>query len=185
MNQANKNTDEYLLAQAISGDEDAFKKIIKRYESKIAGIVFGMLGNCPEAEEVGQDTFIRFYKSMDNFKQESSLGTYLSRIAINLSLNELKRRKRKFSLFSTLEDSKHQLENFRSYETAEQKDIKELVHLGISKLNRKYKSVVVLRMIEGYSTKETAEILDLPLGTVLSRLMRGQQKLKKIIEKLK
>ena len=64
------------------------------------------------------------------------------------------------------------------------KELKEIVHLGIERLNPKYRAVLVLRLIEGYSTKETARILGLPVGTVLSRLARAQQKLKEILRPL-
>ena len=84
-----------LVQQAQSGNQSAFASLIKLYEGQIAATVIGMLGNIPEADDIGQETFIRFYKSLGNFRGDSEVGTYLTRIAINLSLNELKRRKRK------------------------------------------------------------------------------------------
>ena len=93
-------SDEQLVDAARGGDKDAFKELVGRYERRIATTVIGMLGHCAEADDVGQETFIRFYRALHSFRGESSVGSYLTRIAINLSLNELKRRKRRFSLFS-------------------------------------------------------------------------------------
>jgi RNA polymerase sigma-70 factor (ECF subfamily) len=169
--------DEVLIAKARDGDMVAFKNLVERYEGKVAGVVKSMLGATAEAVDVGQEVFIRFYESLDQFKGESALGTYLIRICINLSLNELKKRKR-------------QSDFFRPIEAAEEKgidavntDIKELVQFEINKLEEEFRVVVVLRMIEGYSTEETAEILKIPLGTVLSRLSRAQKKLKIVFAK--
>ena len=83
-----------LLEKARSGDKLAFKQIVLKYEKKMANVIKGMLGNVVEAEDIAQQTFIRFYKSMDNFKGDSQLSTYLTRIAINLTLNEIRKRKR-------------------------------------------------------------------------------------------
>ena len=75
-----------MLKNARNGDNNAFKEIVKKYENQVAATVIGMLGYCTEAEDIGQETFIRFYKALHKFRGESSIGTYLTRIAINLSL---------------------------------------------------------------------------------------------------
>src|SRR5258708_38429124 len=98
-----QRNDEELIAGARNGDMAAFKILVERHEGKVAGIIKPMLGNVPQAEDVGQEVFIRFYESLGKFKGESSLGTYLIRIAINLSLNEIKRMKRRDSIFQPLE----------------------------------------------------------------------------------
>jgi len=174
-------TDEQLIQASKQGNEQAFKELIKRYESRVAASVIGMLGNCPAAaEDVGQETFIRFYKNLKNFRGDASVGTYLTRIAINLSLNELKRRKRKSIIFfRKLSDDDFDIHDENSETQFDDK--KEVVQHAIQKLEPKFRSVVVLRLMDGYSTAETAEILKLPLGTVLSRLARAQKKLKEIL----
>ncbi|MEO8471592.1 MAG: RNA polymerase sigma factor [Chryseolinea sp.] len=173
----NQTEDEQLIAEARSGDMSAFKLLVERYEGKIAGIVKSMLGDTPESVDVGQEVFIRFYESLDKFNGSSALGTYLIRIAINLSLNEIKRKKRKNNFFRPLEDG-HQV---TSEATGE--DVREMVHHEIARLDPEFRLVVTLRMIEGYSTEETAEILGIALGTVLSRLSRAQKKLKNALAK--
>jgi RNA polymerase sigma-70 factor (ECF subfamily) len=139
-----------------------------------------MLGHTTEAEDVGQETFVRFYQSLYRFRGESSIGTYLTRIAINLSLNEIRKRKRSRNLlFSKNENA---IENVPDpHDSKDQKEAKTLVQWGLQKLPPKFRSVIALRLIDGYSTEETAKILNLPVGTVLSRLARAQMKLKAIL----
>lgn len=172
-----------LLHNARNGDHNAFKEIVKIHENQVAATVIGMLGYCTEAEDVGQETFIRFYKSLAKFRGESSIGTYLTRIAINLSLNELKRRQRSRKRFH--DNPEEKLETAASSsDSFKTEDEKQMVRQAVQKLDPKSRAVIVLRLIDGYSTQETANILKLPIGTVLSRLARGQMKLKEILTPL-
>lgn len=183
------NEDILLLNEVRSGNNDAFTAIVERYRQQVARTVIGMLGNTSEADDVGQEVFIRLYKSIDKFRGDSALGTYLTRIAINLSLNALKKQKRQriYSSFTSNneDDKRDHLQNMPNYDDEhEAKDAQELVQMALIKLDPKFRSVIVLRMLEGFSTKETAEALNLPLGTVLSRLTRAQDKLKIELKKL-
>lgn len=173
-------TDQEIIIASISGDEDAFAEIIRRYESKVAAIIIGMLGNCPEADDVGQETFIRFYKNMKNFRGESSVSTYLIKIAMNLALNELRRRKRNARVISL--DDPEVTENIGDTQSKRDTDgHREIVQWAVDQLEPKFRSVVVLRMIDGYSTEETARLLELPVGTVLSRMSRAKRHLLKLL----
>lgn len=180
--QNNKNyfSDSNLIDQIRDGNHSAFSVIIKRYESKIAATVCGILGPSNDAEDVGQEVFIRFFKSINYFKGEAELGTYLTRIAINLSINELKRRKRR--RFISIDDWMKIDGNLATEKSnVDRIEKTELVNKALASLELKFKSVVVLRLINGYSTEETAKILNIPVGTVLSRLSRAQKKMKKIL----
>lgn len=149
----------------------------------MAATVIGMLGYCTEAEDIGQETFIRFYKALAKFRGDSSIGTYITRIAINLSLNELKRRQRRRKRYH--DNPEEKLEKVAtSSDSYEREDKKEMVRQAVQKLDPKSRAVIVLRLIDGYSTQETAKILKLPTGTVLSRLARGQMKLRDILTPL-
>ena len=179
--------DELLVKLSLDGDSRAYGEIVRRYEKMVAGIVKGMLGNIQQAEDVGQDTFIRLYYSLSSFRGESKLGTYIQRIAINLSLNEIKRGKRFVSLFSRSNNDDNAPEKEISdtvLNAEEDNDLKEILEKAIAALPDDYRAVVVLRLIQGYSTKESAEILELPVGTVLSRLSRARNHLKEEINKL-
>lgn len=127
---------------------------------------------------------MRFYRSLDRFEGRSAVGTYLVRITINLCLNELKRRQRRRRLFlSSTEETMESLpDQNQGAHRRNSLDNKNAVRQAIQKLDPKFRAVIVLRLIDGYSTQETASILDLPTGTVLSRLARAQKKLKKILD---
>lgn len=173
-------SDQEIIEEIRKGNGHYFRELVLRYESQIAATVIGMLGYGPEADEVGQEVFVRFYKNIHQFRGDAALVTYLTRIAINLSLNELKRRKRRALIFfrddnNTLPDLAAEPEHFNDPDTPQ------LVNAAVQKLDAKQRAVVVLRLIEGYSTEETARMLNIPLGTVLSRLARAQKKLRKIL----
>ena len=173
-------TEEEIVTRARQGHEDALREIIERYEHQVAATVTGILGDGPEVDDVGQETFVRFFRSLHRFRGDSQVGTYITRIAINLSLNELKRRKRYARFYGDeLPESAGGPPRQRVQESAA--DIKRIVRDGLGQLRPEFKTVIVLRLIDGFSTKETAEMLSLAQGTVLSRLARGQAKLKEII----
>jgi len=169
-------TDEALIREARKGDDQAFKEIVRRYEPKVAATVIGMMGGGPEAEDVGQEVFVRFYTRLDHFQGASALGTYLTRIAINLSLNALKKRKRRRSLFWEKSVEAYAVPSDNSVLPYDEK--RAIVRQMLQRLSPEFRSVIVLRIMEGYSTRETAEILNIREGTVLSRLARGQRKMK-------
>lgn len=192
MTEHSHHTDLQLVEQARNGDHQAFKMLVTRYRQRVATAVIGMLGHCPEAEDVGQETFVRFYRALQSYRGDAGVGTYLTRIAINLSLNELKKRKKRpmFSLFSTPhnkqneDDDEYEMPIADANETPEKYEARELVQKALQQLEPKFRSVVLLRLIEGYSTQETADLLQIPLGTVLSRLARAQEKLKELLTHL-
>jgi RNA polymerase sigma-70 factor (ECF subfamily) len=173
-------SDKHLIDAFRDGDMNAFRKIVDKYQFMVGKVANGMLNNSMDAEDVGQETFIRFYRSIDQFKGDSSLGTYLTRITINLSLNEIKKRKRQQWL--SYEDKL--ITSQASVDVASRSEARELVNKALIQLDPDFRSVVVLRMMQGFTTKETAEILQLPVGTVLSRLSRAQLKLRGILKKL-
>lgn len=170
-----------LIRRCRTGEQKAYTELIRRYKGRVASTVFGMLGRCDEADDVGQEVFIRFFNSIDNFRGEASPGTYLTRIAINLSINELRRRKlRRFLSIEKMREDGIEITD-TDWKGSPEED-RELVEKGLQQLSAKYRSVLVLRLIEGYSTEETAKILNLPAGTVLSRLARAQMKLREYLK---
>jgi len=169
------DSDEVLVEKSRAGDRAAFKSLVTRHEGKIAGVLHSMLGHTPDAEDVGQEVFIRFYDALNKFRGDSSVGTYLVKIAINLGLNELKRKKRAPTI---------PIDTVALAESFDDKmDLKEQLQYEFSMLDPEFKAVVTLRLIEGYSTGETADILGIPAGTVLSRLARAQHKLRQAMSK--
>ena len=159
----------------------AFGELVRRYEPKVAATVIGMLGQCDEADDIGQETFIRFYHALKRFRGESTIGTYVTRIAINLSLNEIRRRERRRFLFKRI-DPENEAEEPAVASNADHFDEKEIIRRAMDTLGPKFRAVAVLRLVEGYSTEETAKILHIPIGTVLSRLQRAQRKLQSVLQ---
>lgn len=173
-----------LVRAALNGSKTAFGEIVERYRKMVARTVKGMLGDSVYAEDIGQEVFIKLYHSLSDFRGDSKLSTYIQRIAVNLTLNEIKRRKRFFSMFSQTGNHEMYEYDVADTETHEKRDAREIVEKALQAMDPKFRVIVTMRMLQGYSTKETAEILDLPLGTVLSRLSRAQEQMKDILKKL-
>lgn len=185
----NDITDAALIQRVREGDRHAFRHLVERYESAVASTVIGMLGPGVEAEDVGQETFIRFFRSLDRFRGDAGVGTYVTRIAINLSLNALKRRKRRrllsFGLRSPWGAHASEIDPDQTATSdpgpdghLEAGERRQLMDDALGALSPDHRAVVVLRLIDGRTTKETAEILGLPIGTVLSRFARALAHLK-------
>ena len=175
--------DAELLERARRGDETAFRRLVERYEAVVAATVIGMLGRGADADDVGQETFIRFYGALDRFREESTLKTYLVRIAMNLSLNALHRRRRGLLRFVSRDDP-GQSPPEPSIDPSVSPDEEErriVVRRAIMRLSPKQRAVVVLRMLQCLSTRETAQALGVPEGTVLSRLSRAMKELESML----
>ncbi len=171
--------DEVLIEKSRAGDRAAFRMLVLKHEGKVAGVIRAMMGATPEAEDLGQEVFIRFYDSLNKFQDDAKVSTNLVRLAINLSLKELKRKKKSSFRFTPLEAA----EGIKG--TEDSTDSKELLHTAFTLLEPDLQAVATLRLVEGFSTEETAEILEIPVGTALSRLLRMQQKLRLALSKIK
>ena len=173
-----------LVKAALEGDKNAFGEIVNRYQKMVARTVKGMLGDSVFAEDIGQEVFIKLYYSLSEFRGEAKLSTYIQKIAVNLTLNEIKRRKRFFSMFSQKGNNEMYEFEIADHDTEERREASEIVNKALLAMDPKFRIIVTMRMLQGYSTKETAEILDLPLGTVLSRLSRAQEQLREYFGKI-
>ena len=175
-------SEEKLIEEARRGNEAAFRALVEKYESLVAATAIGMLGDGADAEDVGQETFVRFWGALERFRGDAAVGTYLTRIAINLSLNALERRKRARGRFRSLDaEGEAPPPAADARDDQEKRERGEWVRAAVAELKPEHRAVVVLRMIDGYSTRETAALLNLPEGTVLSRLYRGMEKLKGLL----
>ncbi|MCP5515592.1 MAG: RNA polymerase sigma factor [Spirochaetales bacterium] len=170
-------SDREIIREILNGNQELFRILVDRYKNPVAAVIKGMLGDCPEAEDIGQDTFISLFRTLANFRGESALKTYLIRIAMNLSLNELKRRKRMLAKNVKMDSPENYVQLFEKPQQ-ENRELAESINMALEKLDSRQRSVFILRIVEGYSTKETADILHIPLGTVLSRLSRAMSEMK-------
>ena len=178
------SVEDQLVKSSIEGDKNAFGEIVGRYQGMVARTIKGMLGDSVFSDDIGQEVFIKLYYSLSGFRGEAKLSTYIQKIAVNLTLNEIKRRKRFLSMFSQKGNNEMYEFDVADHDTEERREASEIVNKALMKMDHKFRIIVTMRMLQGYSTKETAEILDLPLGTVLSRLSRAQEQLRNILEKL-
>lgn len=182
-------SDEELVKKVKNGDADAFEQIIIKYEKKIFGLIYNMLRNENEIEDVAQEVFIKVYKNLDKFNGDSSLYTWIYKIATNLCLDQIKKRKEVIYIDEKLQLDDGEVEiqipsdEKLQDEIYEQKELKQKLESCIDKLPEKQKAMIVLRDIKGLSYDEIAEILDLKLGTVKSQINRARLKLKELLEK--
>ncbi|NNC65666.1 MAG: RNA polymerase sigma factor [Gammaproteobacteria bacterium] len=176
-------SDERLIERSRNGDSQAFQLLVEKYEGMVAATVIGMLGRGPDAEDVGQETFIRFYGALDRFRGDSAVGTYLTRIAINQSLKAIKKRKGFLGRFASSDAEEIDLpdESVDVDRRYEARETHQLVQDALQRLGPDHRAVVVLRMLQEYSTQETARMLGLPAGTVMSRLSRALEKMQKLL----
>ena len=153
-------TDEELVEDVKKGNIDAFEDIVKKYENKVYGIVFHMMKNQNEVEDLAQEVFLKVYKNLDRFKGDSSLYTWIYKITVNLCLDELKKRKNIIYLDEKISVEEGEIDkelpsNERSQEELyEDKELKENLHRCINKLPDKQKMMIVLRDIKGFSYDE-------------------------------
>lgn len=170
-----------LITRAIEGDHTAFGELVRRYEGTVAGTVFGMLGRCEEAEDIGQETMVRLYRSLDRFRGEASLKTYVTRIAINLCVDTLRRRKRHAWQFWRSDDDE-EIDIADPRDMRKDAEHRQSIERALDTLTPDFRSVVVMRLVQGFSTEDVAGMLQIPVGTVLSRLARAKKLLAKELE---
>ena len=181
--------DRELVVLAQQGDREAFDQLVKRYQKQVYRAAYALVGNIEDAMDVTQEAFLRAYRAIDRFKPEMPLFPWLYRIARNQGLSSLKRRRRRgFSL-----SLDHTEEDERPVEVADtcQDPRKESVeneletHLAeaLDTLKPEDREILLLRVVQQYSYQHIADLLDIPIGTVMSRLYYARSRLKTKMEK--
>ena len=176
-------SDHELIDAAKGGDESAFAEVIARYKNPITNFLYRFLNNHEEAVDLAQETFVRVYFALERYHTNYAFSTYIYRIAANLAISELRRRKRRSvlsltGLFQSEEggDTEFQPPDKRPLADADVIDAERdrVIAKAIASLPPKYRLPVVLRDVEGRSYDEVAAILDLGLGTTKSRISRAR-----------
>lgn len=176
--------DEILMLSFCDGDERAFEELVNRYKNKLVNYIYKYIDDFDRAEEICQEVFIRIYKSRDRYKVKAKFSTFIYRISLNLSYNEVRDRNRR-KTEPTDEFSNLSMKDLNTPEKLYERDETErIIHREISNLKEKYKDVIILCDIQGNSYKQTAAILDISVGTVQSRLSRGRMRLRQQLEKV-
>ena len=173
-----------LIARLQKRDEAAFEELIRQYEKKVYTLCFRMCGNSEDAEEAAQDAFLALWRGIDRFRQESSLSTWIYRLATNACIDTLRRRKKQSGSVS-LDDEELFVDAVdpapQPHEEAERRETQRLLQEGLLSLPAEYRSILLLREIEGLSYSEISAALDLELGTVKSRISRGRTLLRNFL----
>ena len=173
-----------LIARLQKRDEAAFEELIRQYEKKVYTLCFRMCSSSEDAEEAAQDAFLALWRGIDRFRQESSLSTWIYRLATNACIDTLRRRKKQSGSVS-LDDEELFVDAVdtspQPQETVEYREAQKLLQEGLSALPEEYRKVLILREIEGLSYTEIAECASLELGTVKSRISRGRSLLRNFL----
>lgn len=189
---AKQLSDHQLIEATKKGDEAAFAEIVNRYRSPLTNYLFRMLGDYEEAIDLAQETFVRVYFAIERYHTDYAFSTYIYRIATNLAISEIRKKKRRrllslTSFFQTEDSGDSQEFHPPDDKSLPDEDLIEIernrtIEKAIATLPDKYRAPIVLREIQELSYEEIAQILGLGLGTTKSRISRARALLR---EKLK
>ena len=184
MRQFEQNGDHELILRAKDGDMDAFETLVKKYQRPVYALCRRMSGNHQSADDLSQETFIKAYVSLQKFKDGMSFFSWIRKIALNNSLNYLKKRKREEPLgiretrvTKNLNSSPQELPQEQLQRNGMELKFKE----ALEALPLDQKTVFILRVFENLSYRAIADFLNIPPGTVMSRLSRSRKKLKTLL----
>ena len=178
-------SDETLIERILNGDALAFEQLVGRYEQKVFNIAFRMSGDREDALDLSQESFIRAYRALNRFEGQSAFSTWLFRIVTNTCIDALRKRKRQpvvvLSTDSSIEtdDGEYQIEfpapsDQNPEELVLGTELREQLQYALSRLSEEHRLALVLRDVEGYTYEEIAEILEINIGTVKSRINRAR-----------
>ncbi len=184
-----READRELLEAVLEGDTTAYRGLVEKYQGRVYGMLYGMLRNREDARDLTQEAFVKAYHNLDSFRLESSFYTWLYRIAMNLAIDFVRKRKRRPTTSfeegiaareedGTIADLHHQDSPRR---VVERKQLYGRIMDALQKLPEDQRQVVLLRELEGLAYKEIADVMGIPEGTVMSRLFYARKKLQKLL----
>lgn len=178
--------DVFLVERCLEGDEEACEALVRRYQDRVFSLVYSIIGGTDQVEDIAQEAFLKAFRSLKSFRGGSSFYTWLYRITVNTALNALRSKGRRQE--ASLEDLGG-LEflvdpDVGPAESAARRQLASRVREAIDRLDEQYRTIVYLRELEDLSYEEIAEVVELPVGTVKSRLFRARQHLKELLEDL-
>ncbi|MCM3800265.1 RNA polymerase sigma factor SigW [Caldibacillus thermoamylovorans] len=174
------------IKQVRKGDQNAFGEIVELYKDKVFQLCFRMLGNSHEAEDISQEAFMRAYINIERYNIDRKFSTWLYRIATNLCIDRIRKKKPDYYLDAEVAGtegltlySQIPASQLAPDEEVSKIELQEIIQNEILKLPEKYRTVIVLRYIEELPLLEISKILDLPIGTIKTRIHRGREALRK------
>jgi RNA polymerase sigma-70 factor, ECF subfamily len=182
--------DDVLIAQLREGAEHAYEILIDRYQQPVYNLVYRLMDDPSESSDVVQEVFLKIFRNIGSFKGNSSLKTWIYRIAFNEAFNHRRwftRHKRQEVGLETNEDDTLSYQDVladpgrSAFDIVSDIEMHSLIENALGELNPAFRAAVVLRDIEDLSYEEIAEVLQVSLGTVKSRILRGREALKKVL----
>ena len=183
-------SDEQLMLLFQGGDENAYIELVNRYKDKLINFIFNYLGDLESSEDVVQETMIKLYQKKHYYKEIAKFSTWLYTIAKNLANTELRKRKqRKTTLLSQFskDDKTYELPSNdpEPGQEIQTNIVNKIIRNAVDQLSEKFKIVIVLRDIQGLSYEDISEIINVPIGTVKSRINRARLQLQVELKHLK
>jgi len=176
------STDARTIAAVLGGDRQAYGQLANRYQERLFNSLTYLLQDRAEAEDVVQEALTQAYLKLGTFRQEGSFYTWLYRIAWNIASTRRRRRRREVSLDHFCEASGTEPADEAIDSKDDRDDAIYRVRKAMGDLGERFRTVLVLRHLEGYSYETIADILELPVGTVRSRIHRGRNELRRRLE---
>jgi len=175
-------TDEELVASSLAGDRSAFDLLVLRWDRKIQGAIYRLMGSEEEARDLCQEAFLKAYRGLGGFKGEARFSSWLYQIALNLCRDRMRRRRGRIMVsLDALEPEAqgHVLRDEAStQDLVEARDLQQKVRAAVMALPEDQREVIVLKEYEGLTFQEIAEVLGLPVSTVKTRLYRGLDRMR-------
>ncbi|MFV9510226.1 RNA polymerase sigma factor [Tepidibacillus sp. LV47] len=169
-----------LISEAKEGKQDAFEQLMTRYKGVVYRQAYAMLGDHMEAEDVTQEVFLKIYNSLSSLESPYAFTSWVTKITLNLCYDQIEKRKKKMAVTS---ENLDQLARSPSGGLIERKELLLTLQKTMQKLSLEHREVIILRDIQGYSYNEIAKILQVPVGTVKSRLYHARLALKNELSK--
>jgi RNA polymerase sigma-70 factor (ECF subfamily) len=178
-----------LLKAVLNGDGTAYRGLVEKYQTRVYAMVYGMVRNREDARDLTQDAFVKAYRNLDSFRLESSFYTWLYRIAMNLAIDFVRKRRRRESGgfdegIATRDGDGGIAEVHHEDGPSRQLERKQLfskIMDAMEQLPEDQRQVILLRELEGLQYKEIADVMGIPEGTVMSRLFYARKKLQKLL----
>jgi len=190
MKVSNKEIDLGLVKRAKSGDYQAFDLLVLKYQSRLISTAFKFVKDVQIAEDIVQDSFIKAFKALESFREDSSFYTWIYRITVNTSKNFLVSKKRKSELLNSdlSEEASYEIEPVETYspeDLLQATQLKKVITETIDQLGEDTRTALTLRELDGLSYEQIADVVNCPVGTVRSRIFRVREVIDEAISQYK